>query len=218
MLQGLVFDFDGTIVDTETPEYESARAVWAHYGLQLDHGFWESHVGASNFDWLAQLATEVGEGFDAHEADRRRFEIHRVLIEKTSPNPGVVDLMVAAAERAIPVAIATNAPGVWPEHHLERMGIRHHVGPIISIDDVRRGKPHPDPFALACERIGADPRRCVAFEDSEIGVTSAVAAGLYVVAVPHHLSANHDVSPAHQVRETLAGLTIDELIEAVVAR
>lgn len=218
MLQGLVFDFDGTIVDTETPEYESARVVWAHYGLELDHGFWSAHVGASNFDWLAQLAGEVGPRFDAHDADRRRFEAHRVLIEATGPNPGVVELMSEAAARSIPVAIATNAPRSWPEHHLERMGIRHHIGPIVSIDDVPRGKPHPDPFATACQLIGADPHRCVAFEDSEIGVASASAAGLYVVAIPHHLSATHDVTPAHQIRESLAGLTVDELIEAIAAR
>jgi beta-phosphoglucomutase-like phosphatase (HAD superfamily) len=81
----------------------------------------------------------------------------------------------------------------------------------VSIDDVARGKPFPDPYEKACELLGCAVSGAIAIEDSAPGVTSAVAAGLFTVAVPHELTRLHDISGAHLVLPSLAGVTLADL-------
>jgi beta-phosphoglucomutase-like phosphatase (HAD superfamily) len=111
----------------------------------------------------------------------------------------------------VPVGVASNSPGSWCEDHLARLGLRHLIGPVVTVDRVAQPKPHAEPYLLACELMGADPAASVAVEDSEVGVASAVAAGLFTVAVPHPLTAGHDLSAAHLQLETLAGVTLADL-------
>jgi putative hydrolase of the HAD superfamily len=218
MIAALVLDFDGTILDTERVVYEAIRAVWRAHDLDLDPVAWAGVVGTSGYQWLDHLALHAGGGFDAVTAERHYGRARDELIEREQPRPGIVALLSEAAAAGVGVAVASNSPDRWCEDHLERLGLRHLVGPVVTVGDVVHPKPHPEPYLRACELLAADPGASVAIEDSSVGVASAVGAGLFTVAVPHPLTASHDLSAAHLVLTTLAGVTLSDLAVHAAAR
>ncbi len=219
MLAALVWDFDGTIADTESIEYESARAVFCQHGVDLPLEAWLPVVGTlASPDWIGALEHAVGSPLDhaALVAARRRHQVR--LTAALEPRPGVVALLDAAAERDIPMGLCSNSSRRWVTQHLDRLGLGHRFSALVAVDDVSRGKPHPEPYAAACHRLGARPSASVAIEDSSTGVASAVAAGLFVVAVPGRMSAGHDVSAADLVVPDLTDVDLDRLADLVASR
>ncbi|HXL87430.1 MAG TPA: HAD family phosphatase [Streptosporangiaceae bacterium] len=99
-----------------------------------------------------------------------------------TPIPGAVQL-VTALSATIPLAVASNSPALVVRSHLTRIGIAHLFRAIVGIDDVGAPKPAPDPYQLACARLGIAAQHCTAIEDSQEGITSAAAAGLYVIGI-----------------------------------
>ncbi len=215
----LVFDFDGTLVDTETPEYEGVRRVWAEHGHAYPLERWLPYVGTIYAaPWVDELSAAVGRRLDAHTLRTRVHEHRLALVDTIAPRPGVLDLLAAAADADVPVAIASNAPADWIEAHLDRLAMAQHFVAVVSVDRVERPKPHPEPYLTACALLGADPARSVGFEDSVAGLTAAVAAGLYTVAVPGPMSDGHDLGFADEHRASLAEVTLVGLGEAVARR
>jgi HAD superfamily hydrolase (TIGR01509 family) len=211
MIEAFVFDFDGVVCDTEFAEYESVRRVWAAHGADLTGAAWSGNVGRSwGVPWLDDLEALVGP-IDRTAAIARRHEEHAAIIGTLGPLPGVLELWSEADAHSIPIAVASNSDYAWVDGQLRRLGLRDRVRAVRTIDRVPNPKPAPDPFALACADVGADPRRSVGFEDSETGTTAALAAGLFVVAVPHALTAGHDVSAAQWVVESLTEVTVARL-------
>lgn len=218
----LVFDFDGTLVDTETAEYESVRQVWADHGQPYDPARWTPFVGtAVEVPWLDELEHAVGEPVDRQGLRRRARAYNRDLLHLVQPRPGVTRLLADADEAGVPLAIASNAPADWVERHLERLGLIHHFEPhgaVVTVDRVRRPKPHPEAYLTAVARLGAGPERSVAFEDSATGLAAARAAGLYTVVVPGPMSSGHDLLGADRLHGSLDEVTLAELGAAVRGR
>ena len=218
----MVFDFDGTLVDTETAEYESVRLVWADHGHHYDLARWTPWVGtASAVPWLEELERAVGEPVDRDGLRKRARRYNRDLLHLVQPRPGVARLLREADEAGVPLAIASNAPADWVEGHLTRLGLFGHFEPhdaLITVDRVERPKPHPEAYLVAVARLGATPERSVAFEDSATGVAAALAAGLYTVAVPGPMSSGHDLDRADRRLATLDVLTVAGLGDAVAGR
>lgn len=210
---GVVFDLDGTIVDTEAGEYTAVRDAFADHGLDYPAERWAAVIGVSWApSWLDELADAVGPGFDREAARLRNRERRRRSLADLVPLPGVVDLFEQAATAGIPIAVASNSPLAWIEERLEQLGLRPQVKAIAAVDTVAEPKPAPAPYLEACAAIGADPRRSVAFEDSATGVASATAAGLFTVACPHGLSQFHDLSAADLVVTSLQALDLRTLL------
>ena len=126
-----------------------------------------------------------GEGFSITEF-REHFSDHRRrLMDGGIPlKPGVVELMDFLAGRGLPLAVATSAGRVTAEHHLGRAGLLDRFTALATRDDVERTKPHPDVYLEAARRLGVAPERCLAFEDSNIGLEAAHAAGAMAFMVP----------------------------------
>ena len=217
----LVFDFDGTLVDTETAEFESVRLVWAEHGQAYDAARWTPFVGtAVGVPWLEDLEHAVGEALDRVALHRRARAYNADLLHLVAPRPGVTRLLAEADAAGVPVAIASNAPADWVERHLARLGLFRHFEPhgaVITVDRVRRPKPHPEAYLTAVARLGAVPEHSVAFEDSATGVAAANAAGLYTVAVPGPMSSGHDLVGADRTHASLDELDLVTL-GASVAR
>ena len=207
----LVFDFDGTFIDTEAPEFESVGLMWAEFGLELSVQHWQQFIGISGFDWVRDLERAVGRVLDRAPLEARRRRINADLLEHQGPRAGVAELIAQAEANEVPVAIASNAPEAWVEHHLERTGMAERIVAVRAIEHVGRGKPAPDLYLAACEALGARPHRSIAFEDSVIGVTAAKRAGLFTVATPHALSIGHDLSAADLVVPSLASVALESL-------
>jgi HAD superfamily hydrolase (TIGR01509 family) len=218
-IEGFVFDLDGTIADTESAEYEAIRMVWADHGLDYPIERWSHVVGlAWSPGWVAELEAEAGGVVDRGAARAAKGRHHGELLAALVMRSGVADLIAAAADAGIPMAIASNSDSDWVEDVLGQLGLRGCFAAVITIDRVSTGKPHPEPFLAACAGLGARPGRSVAFEDSFTGVASAVAAGLYTVACPGPLTVGHDVGAADLVVSSLEQVALASLQAAVAAR
>jgi beta-phosphoglucomutase-like phosphatase (HAD superfamily) len=113
------------------------------------------------------------------------------------------------------MGIASSSPIVWVEHHVDRLGLLHRFACVACVNEVIPAKPDPTSYRLACEALHADPKRSIAVEDSPHGIAAAKDAGLFVVAVPHALTANLDLSRADLVVESLADVTLGEVLVSV---
>ena len=211
----LVFDFDGTMVDTETAVYEAVRRTFADFGLELAPDAWMQAAGTMwGASWVDDLVEATGGAVDAHQA-RRRNRVHSAEIDDlTVLRPGLQALLDDARAHRIPMAIASNSASDWIEHHLDRLGLTDYFPVLATIDRVERGKPFPDPFLKACRLLDAAPTSSVAFEDSEAGTQSAAAAGMFVIAAPGPMTAGHDLSAAHLRIDGFEGFTLLDVARA----
>ena len=205
--RALILDFDGTMLDTETAVYEAWREFYEREGQHLSVEDWLGAVGYVNgFDPRAHLEKLTGRGFHWPDHDswftRRTLE----LIEPLPPLPGVQALLEEGARRGYRIGCASNSSADWVVPGLERLGLRGFFQVVRTRETVTHHKPAPDVYLAALADLGVtDPAGSIAFEDSEPGVRSAKAAGLHVVAVPHHLTRHQDLSLADETLDTLAG-------------
>ena len=217
-IKALIFDFDGLIVDTETPHYESWRGVYTEHGVELRLDRWLLDLGTHGmFDPCADLAELTGKTIDrdAMLSDRRAHHIS--LCEQEALRPGIEAMLEAGAAAGFGLAVATSSNRDWVERWLGRHGIRHRFQCVRSRDDVERVKPAPDLFLAAAECLGVAPADCIVFEDSPNGMRAAIAAGMRCVAVPNSMTAALEL-PAIALRlESLADLPLDELIQQLDA-
>ena len=216
-LGALVFDFDGLILDTETPEYATIRDEFVAHGLDLPLAAWQEVVGRVDHPhWLDRLEAELGRPVADREAvlARRRAAHHRHIAAQRIL-PGVEALLEEAAARDVPVAVASSSPASWVEGHLERLGLRSRVQAVACGDQVPRAKPWPDVFLAATAAVDVDPSAAVALEDSHHGCRAAKAAGLSCVVVPNGITRGQDVAQADLVVGSLADLGWDDLVALV---
>jgi HAD superfamily hydrolase (TIGR01509 family) len=206
-LQAVLFDMDGTLVDTERLWWEAVEQVAAGLGRDLTAhdqpevlGRPVEHTAA----WLAAAtsrpATDVTDALHREFTDRVRAGI--------VPRPGALDLLNALAHDGVPTALVTASSRAIADTVLAALGA-HPFAVSVTADDTERTKPAPDPYLAACRTLGADPARCVAVEDTPTGVSSAEAAGCAVLAVPS--LAPIDTAPGRTVLASLEGVTPQRL-------
>lgn len=208
-LDCLIFDFDGLIVDTETPLYSSWEQVFQHYGAQpisLDE--WVGSLGLHDddpavLDPMARLLSVTGARLQPDEVQRMRRAIRDELLAREPVLPGVEQLLDVAAGVGIPVGIASSSPVSWIERHLGPRGLLDRFATVSGAGDGLPGKPDPAVYLAACAALDADPRRSLALEDSPNGVSAAKAAGMTCFAVPNPISQGLDFSAADQVYTSL---------------
>ncbi|MGW1534396.1 HAD-IA family hydrolase [Streptomyces aureus] len=182
VLQAVLFDMDGTLVDTERLWWEAVEAVADELGHVLT-GADQPHVLGRPVEytagWLADVTGAPGEETAA--------ELHRRFADRVRtgvvPRPGARELLRALARERVPTALVTASPRTVADTVLEALGAEH-FAVSVTADDTGRTKPAPDPYLAACRALGVDPAACVAVEDTQTGVTSAESAGCAVLAVP----------------------------------
>jgi HAD superfamily hydrolase (TIGR01509 family) len=215
----LVFDFDGLVCDTETLEYESVRRVFADHGADLPLSDWLPAVGlAEPPEWPAALESAVGRPLDRAELAAARRAHGAILRAELAALPGVGDLLAEAHTAGVPCGLASNSPREWVAAHLAHVGLATAFDAIVTVEDVSRPKPDPEPYRVALALLGAPAAASVALEDSATGVLAARRAGLYTVAVPGPMSAHHDFSAAELVVPSLAEVTLVALGAALATR
>ena len=214
MLQALVFDFDGTILETEGPDYQAWQEIFEEHGGELPLDVWIQCVGGApvDFDPFAILERQTGVVLDRQATQQARGKRVLALIERLPPMPGVEALIHAAREAGVRLAVASSSPRSWVEDNLTRLGLREHFGVICTADDVARVKPDPALYRLATSALAAAPGQTLAIEDSHTGMLAAKAAGLHCVVVPNSVTRFSDFSPADLRLDSLADLTSQELL------
>jgi HAD superfamily hydrolase (TIGR01509 family) len=220
VIQALIFDFDGTILDTETAALESWRSVYAGFGHDLSLELWKDAVGRTpgqGFDAMAHLHALVGETLDREDVLADRLARKYALCEPLLLQPGIQDILREAADRNMPCAVASSSDREWVEGWLARHAIRDAFRCVRTADDVVHAKPAPDLFLSAAACLGVQPANCLVFEDSPNGVLAASAAGMTCVAVPCAITAQVPMPPVDLLLSSLADMTLDEILRHVVA-
>lgn len=184
-VEAALFDMDGLLIDTEVIYIEAMQAAARQLGREMSLDFCHSMVGVPGHECNLMIEAYYGEGFSLAEF-REHFSVHRRrLMDGGIPvKPGVVELLDFLAGRGLPLAVATSAGRATAEHHLGHAGLLDRFTALATRDDVERAKPHPDVYLEAARRLGVAPGRCLAFEDSNIGLEAAHAAGAMAFMVP----------------------------------
>lgn len=182
---GAVFDLDGTLVDNMAQHAEAFARFCGRHGLvPFTRDMRRRFDGRRNRDIFPELFGRPLADEELQAFIREKEGLYREISCGTlRPLPGLVRLLDGLEAFGVPVVLATSAPADNVEHTLGELGLRERLQRVVRSDQVARGKPHPDVFLAAAATIGADARRCVAFEDAPIGVRAARAAGMRCVAV-----------------------------------
>jgi HAD superfamily hydrolase (TIGR01509 family) len=129
--------------------------------------------------------------------------VKQVLKEHLTPQPGVSRLLQECRQRRLPKAVASSSLRSWVDLKLEALRLQDAFEAVLGGDEVTHGKPAPDIYRLAAQRLGVPPAECIAIEDSPVGIAAAVASGAYTVAVRTYSTRNLDLSQAHAVLDSL---------------
>ncbi len=215
MIDALIFDFDGLILDTETPEVLVWQSIYRDHGFELPVDEWRKTVGGygiSNFDPAEHLSLLSSGRLDPVSLRARYRKQADEIIHANPVLPGVKEMIVQAKDRGLKVAIGSSSPHSWVDTHAKRLDLFDYFDDIICQDDVAPGrtKPNPDIYLKALERLKVQNEAAVVFEDSPNGVLAARRAGIFVVAVPNPLTETMGVSGDLTV-DSLAALSLKDL-------
>lgn len=218
-IKAIVFDFDGTLMDTETSAYDAICEVYAEYGQKLNFESWALNIGTiGEFDVYGELERLSGITLDRIAAKARFKEFHIAKVTSIALLPGVKERLEEAQRLGLAIGLASSSDRAWIEMHLERQGIRSYFQAIRSSDDVEKVKPDPALYRLAVEALGVRPDEAIAVEDSLNGLRAAKAAGLYGIAVPNHVTSHMDFSIADLVLNSLEDQPLERIIQSIEQR
>ncbi|HKD97724.1 MAG TPA: HAD family phosphatase [Micromonosporaceae bacterium] len=215
-LSAVLFDMDGTLVDSEKTWTLALDELAARYGGTLSREARVAMVGTTTDETMAILHTDLGQPWrdpdeGAHWLDNR---VKQLFATDLSFLPGAQELLRGVRAAGIPTALVTATAGHIVEVMLGVIG-RENFDVIVTDDEVTYGKPHPEPYATAAAILGTEPARCVAIEDSPNGIASARAAGCVVVGVPAEVDLRH--VPGITLVRSLADVDVAMLRRLVVA-
>jgi HAD superfamily hydrolase (TIGR01509 family) len=193
-VQAVIFDMDGLIFDTEALYRDAVIAVAGEAGHDMPLDFYLGTIGLSLAATRTAFNQRFGESLvfdDFWAATWRRFQ--QATETQLRLKAGVIELLDLLDDLQLPRAIATSSRHEDARHHLEAHRLSHRFEAVIAHGDYALGKPHPEPFLLAAERLGVAPEFCLALEDSHNGVRAASGAGMMTIMVPDLLAVNAEM-------------------------
>jgi HAD superfamily hydrolase (TIGR01509 family) len=213
MIDAVVFDLDGVLIDSEQVWDEARRTLAAERGGRWNERASRDMMGMSSTEWSSYMHDDIGLAEPPEEISaevvRRLQEIYR---ERLPLLPGAVDAVERLAARW-PLAVASSSNRELIDLVLELSGLDGHFRATVSSEEVARGKPAPDVYVEAARRLGVPPARCAAVEDSENGILSAKEASMRVLAIPnpHYPPAEDALAAADDVLGSLDELTPERI-------
>jgi HAD superfamily hydrolase (TIGR01509 family) len=216
--RALIFDFDGLILDTEGPVYRSWLEVYQAHGEALPFERWVEIVGSTTAGFHPQhhLEERLGRPLSQAVLDGRIGRRTQMILAEPLL-PGIVEHLDAARSLELKVGVASSSTREWVRGHLERVGILDRFDCLRCRDDVTSAKPAPDLYLAVLDCLGVSPTEAFAIEDSPNGVLAAKRAGLRCVAIPNPITARLDLSQADLQLQSLAEVTLADLLERMAA-
>jgi HAD superfamily hydrolase (TIGR01509 family) len=212
----LVFDFDGLILDTESPFFLAWQEIYQEHGGQVSPGEWAAWLGTSPDPEQPYLTLErhLGRPVDRPALHLRRIRRERELLAALEAAPGFERFAHSARARGLRLGVASSSDRAWVLGHLGRLGLRPLFASIKCAEDVPATKPSPDLYPAVLEELNGEASQAVAFEDSMHGIHAAKAAGLYCVAIPNPITSHLVLRDADMVTSGFDKLTVDYILAA----
>lgn len=197
MIKAVIFDMDGTLIDTEKYYREFWPKALADFGYHMTDEQVLSIRSLGRPFAPARFKEWYGEDFDYYKVRDRRKDMMNEFLEKNGIQikPGAVEILKILKERGIMAAVATASDMTRTEKYLDEVGIKQYFDKLISATMVKEGKPSPDIYLYACEQLGLSPSECIAVEDAPNGIKAAYDAGCKVIMVPDQTGPDDEVSP-----------------------
>jgi HAD superfamily hydrolase (TIGR01509 family) len=204
--RGVVWDVDGTLIDSEPLHYQALLTVCGRYGRNVDEETNREMLGlslAAVWDFLGAAGTSFATTREAWIAEILDYYVDNV--STSMARPGARDTVEMLAANGVAQAAVSTAERRVVMANLDAVGVRNAMQFAIGREDIARTKPDPDPYIAAAKRLALPPSQCVAVEDTPAGVASARAAGMFVVAFPNAMTCELDFS--------MADLRVEHLVE-----
>lgn len=213
--KAVIFDFDGTIVDSEPHHLHAINETVRPYGWAIEEReMFDRFVGTSDAYCFRTLAADHGETIADEQMERLQTTKLEAFLAaaargEVTPYPGAIELVRTTAE-LVPIAVCSGSLRRTIEPVLRSLEILDLMSALVGADEVERAKPHPASYALCCERLGVAPSGAVAIEDTDHGIASATGAGVRTIALRHSLGADR-LAGAGLQRERIADVTLEDL-------
>ncbi len=212
MIQGLLFDMDGLLLDTERAGMAAFRGIALRFGVEADaaDAFYVSLVGSNEAHTKDRVAEFLPRADVEEIGQEWRSSVDQIMDATVPLRPTVADTLTSLATRAIPMSVVTSTHTDRARSHLHHAGLLAHFHDVIGGDQVPAPKPDPSPYVMGAATLGLPPAACAAFEDSDTGTRAALAAGCHVWQIP-------DLRPANTPLPVLGQRVATTLAEAVFA-
>ncbi|WP_445487675.1 HAD family hydrolase [Niallia sp. 03133] len=215
MIKAIIFDFDGTIIDTETAWYIAFRDAYKEHGVDLTLEKYSECLGTSlnSFNPYTYLSTHHNIPIDLDEFRTRIQNAHTEMMEKEAIRPGILDYLQAAKEAGLKIGLATSSEKAWIDKFVDLLGIRDYFECFCTADSVKNVKPDPELYHQALECLGVKASEAIAIEDSPNGSRAAVAAGIHTIVVKNTITNQLPFGTGHYTYDSLENYKLNDLIE-----
>ena len=217
-IKGIVFDFDGLILDTETPELESWQFIYKEYGIPFPTKEYIKNIG-SVFDDnspIQYLIEKLGSKKIPQSKIQQKFiELKSHLFEKEPFLPGVLGYLKEASSLGLRIGLASSSDSTWINYHVNRLGLRDYFYCILTKDDVIKVKPFPEIYLLSLLKLGLNNSEVIVLQDSLNGISAAKSAQLFTIAIPNQTTISLNFEKADIVLGSLSDISLIELLNKI---
>jgi HAD superfamily hydrolase (TIGR01509 family) len=211
-VRALIFDFDGLIIDSESPGYTAWSEVYQAHGCSLPFHKYSACIGTvSGFDLHGYLEEQSGRSVDRKALEAACSRRWNELMKDQPLLPGIAATVAAAKARGVKLAVASSSTRAWVSKNLKKFGLLDHFDAICTRDDVSTVKPDPALYLLALEKLGVEASEAIAFEDSPNGILAAKRAGIFCIVVPNPLTERLPLDRADRRLNSLEEFDLDHV-------
>ncbi len=206
-IRAVVLDLDGVMVDSETIALEMWHEFLALYGTALSKAEYHQMVGMAPKETAIYVQQRTGIQVSVEEIlEDHRTRVMEAVGRDAKPVPGLENFIREARLRGLPIAVASNSGAIYVNQVLTALGLSEVFDCVITSDQVSHAKPAPDIYLAAAAFLETPPERCLAIEDTPIGMKSALSAGMRCVVIPNHHLDGADFSDAYEIFDSFPAL------------
>lgn len=185
-IDAVIFDFDGTVVDSEPNYYEADRLLMAEYGIHFTFDMKKEFIGGGNKKMMEELNQRYNLSVTVEDMVKQKNRLYLNIALKNTPiYPEMLRFIKMLVREGIPIALASGTSSSVLNRLVYHLGLNQYFDAVISSDEIGKSKPEPDIFLEAAKKIHSAPKNCLVVEDSAFGIEAGLRAGMQVMAIPY---------------------------------